>query len=395
MRLSLNELLSEALENNPEVQAARQRYEAARQRPVQERSLPDPMISAGYTSSGSPRPVAGLGAEPTSNAGFMVTQEFPFPGKRGLMVGIADKDAGAEFQNYQAVRLRVAAALKQAYLRLRYVHEVIDVLKESQDLFERITEITQARYAAGRAEQQDILKAQTQRSLLETRILRMEQDRRTAEAEINGLAARPPGSPLARPEDAQPAPLAFTLAELLAAVRENSPEILRAAVRAEKSELEVSLARKDSYPDYALSAGYYTMGRMPSMFQFRIDFKMPTWRLTKEHAHVAETVAGRNAARLEYEALLREARSRIERDFQAAQTAARLMQMYEDTVIPQAELAVESSLASYQTGTIGFLGVFANLVAKYEYEVDYREARLDAGLAQARIEETAGLSLAN
>ena len=60
-RLKLDDLVREALKSNPEVIAAEKRYEAARQRPSQESSLPDPTVSLGYTSVGNPRPVAGLG----------------------------------------------------------------------------------------------------------------------------------------------------------------------------------------------------------------------------------------------------------------------------------------------------------------------------------------------
>src|SRR5262249_7254831 len=82
--LRLDDAVSEALERNPEILAAQKRYEASRQRPRQEGSLPDPVFSVGYNSNGSPRPFAGIGKEPTSNAGFSISQEFPYPGKRAL-----------------------------------------------------------------------------------------------------------------------------------------------------------------------------------------------------------------------------------------------------------------------------------------------------------------------
>ncbi len=391
---ALDGLVAEALRNNPEILAAQKRYEAARQRPAQERSLPDPMLSLGYTASGSPRPVAGLGMEPTSNAGVMLTQEFPFPGKRKLMGEIAGKEAGAEFQEYQAVQLRVVSRLKQAYHRLHYTYEIIGVLRENQDVVRRMREITEARYSAGRAEQQDIFKAQTLVSLLETRILRLEQDKRSTEAEINNVLARPPGSPVTRPEGAGPPPLKVPLDRLLAAAQANSPEIGRAEKLIQKSELSVRLARKEFYPDYSLSAGYYNMGRMPDMYMFRLDLKLPAWSFRKERAGLAESVAAVSRARREFEASSREIHFRIEEDFQAVRTSASLARLYTDTVIPQAGLAVESSLASYQTGAVDFLNVLTNLMAKFEFEEELREARMEGHLALVRLEEKTGLRLA-
>ena len=88
---SLDELLAEALRANPEIVAAQKRYEASKQRPAQVSSLPDPMISPGYNASGRPWPGAGLGSEPVANVGVMVSQEFPFPGKRKLAGDMAAK----------------------------------------------------------------------------------------------------------------------------------------------------------------------------------------------------------------------------------------------------------------------------------------------------------------
>ena len=70
-RLRLADVVAEALARNPEIAAAQKRHDAARQRPVQEHSLPDPMVSAGYNASGNPLPGAGLGTEPTANIGVM------------------------------------------------------------------------------------------------------------------------------------------------------------------------------------------------------------------------------------------------------------------------------------------------------------------------------------
>ncbi|HWC00425.1 MAG TPA: TolC family protein, partial [Bryobacteraceae bacterium] len=103
--LDLRDLIRETLQNNPEVLAAQKRYEAARQRPTQASSLPDPMVSLGYNSVGNPLPGAGLGREVLANVGVMVSQEVPFPGKLKLQGEMASKEAQAEFEQYQAVQL--------------------------------------------------------------------------------------------------------------------------------------------------------------------------------------------------------------------------------------------------------------------------------------------------
>ena len=74
-RLSLGTLIDEALRNNREILAAQKRLEAARLRPSQASTLPEPVFSLGYTSNGSPRPFAGIGMEPTVMS--MKVEELP------------------------------------------------------------------------------------------------------------------------------------------------------------------------------------------------------------------------------------------------------------------------------------------------------------------------------
>ena len=149
----LPSLVEEALRNNREILAAQKRYEAARQRPSQASSLPDPTLSVGYTSNGGPWPVAGIGHEATSNAGISISQEMPFPGKRKLRGEIAGKEADAEFEQYLAVRLNVVSRLKQAYHELHHSTTGIAFVKRYQDTLRNILRISEARYTVGRAAQ--------------------------------------------------------------------------------------------------------------------------------------------------------------------------------------------------------------------------------------------------
>jgi outer membrane protein TolC len=389
--LLLEPLLEEATRNNREILAAQKRYEAARQRPDQESALPETMLSLGYASNGSPRPFAGLGVEPTSNAGFMVTQEFPFPGKRKLRGDMAVKEAEAEREELRNVIRNVRSRVTQAYHRLHHGYAAVEILERNRDLLRKFVRIAEARYTVGRAAQQDILKAQTQFSILETRIGKMLQDRRSAEAELVSLLNRPPGSVLARPPDLPPGELRTTLEELYARARQDSPMLGREQKKIERTELAVNLARKDYYPDYALSAGYFNMGRMPDMYQFRVDFKLPTQIWRKQRPAVTEQALRLDEARRNYEAANQSLNFKIKDNYLMAQTSRRLMDMYAKTVVPQAALTLESSIPAYETGAVDFLTLLMNLMTVVEYELNYHEEMLNFHLALARLEEMTGV----
>jgi outer membrane protein TolC len=391
--LKLDDLVREALRANPEILAAQKRYEAARERPAQESSLPDPTLSLGYNSSGSPRPFAGIGREPVANAGLMISQEFPFPGKRKLRGDIAMREADVEFEQYQMVQLSVLSRLKQAYHRLHHAYSMTEIMERQRDLMRQILRVAEARYSVGKAAQQDIFRAQTQLSIMETRIEKMQQEKRSRAAEINSLLSRAPDSPLARPVEDEPEPLRVPLDDLMAQVRQNAPLLRREQKMVERTELALNLARKQYYPDYTLSGGYFYMGGLPPMYTARVDFKLPAYFWRKQRAGIAEQAGLLSQARHDYEAANQMLAFRVKDEYLMADTSYRLMNMYSTTVIPQSTLAFQSSLASYQTGAVDFLSVLMNFTTMLDYELNYHEEMLSYFLALARLEELTGVKL--
>jgi len=391
-RLHLADVVAEAQLRNPEISAAHRRADAARQRPVQERSLPDPMFSAGYQSSGNPLPGAGLGAEPTANIAVMASQEIPYPGKLALRGAIASREADAEQQQIEAARLSVTARVKQAYYSLAAGYAVGDVLARNKALLDTLLKVSEGRYAVGNAAQQDVIKAQTQLSILELREQRIAQQRATHAGALNALLNRPASSPLARPDDLALVPFDYALDALIATAAEHAPMLQRDRLMIDRSQLAVDSARRDYKPDFAMSGGYAYMGAMPSMYEVRFDVKVPL-RRDRRAAAVAEQLSALEAARSSFDSSRLTIQGRLQEDYQMARTSERLATLYRQTVLPQARLALESSMASYQTGAVDFLSVLTNFGAVLEYEMTYFDELTAFHVAVSRLEEMTGTSL--
>ena len=384
-------LMEEALRNNREILAAQKKVEALRQRPARESSLPEPTLSLGWTSNGQPWPGAGLGVDATSNIGVMVSQEVPAPGKRKLRGEIAGEEAAAAFQEYLATRLSVVSRLKQAYHELHHAAVAIGFVDRYQELLDNILSISEARYAVGRAAQQDILRAQTQVAILATERVRFEQERESKQIEINALLNRPQGQRIEVPADmtveAMPAPLE----EMLAQARAHSPLVERSRNVVQGNELAASLARKDYAPDYTISGGYFNQGGLPPMWQARVDFKLPAYFWRKQRAAVTEQEASASQARHEYGATLAEVEAGIREQYSVAEAARKLVDLYEKSVIPEARLAYESALAGYQSGRADFVALFTSFTSVLDYELMDHEEIMRLHVALAKLEELTGV----
>lgn len=389
----LSSLLNDALTRNPEILAARKRVEAARQRPAIEKSLPDPMLSLGYQSVGGPLPGQGLGTVPVANIGVMIGQTIPAAGKRDLRARIAIKEADAMTQEYWQSQLSVLARVKTAWHRLHHAHAMLGLMERNRQLLERIIKATEARYSVGKAAQQDLFKAQTQLTLLEAKVTKFDQERRSREAEINALCVRPLESDVPVPPEIEPRESIVALETLYQQAQGWSPMLVRDRVNVQRTELALNLARKDSAIDYTISGGYANMGLMAPMYQAKIDFNLPYFSRSRQRAMVAEQAHSLEAARRGYQATGNTLMFRIKDDWLMSAATWRLLRIYSTTLIPQTALTLESSMTAYETGQVDFLTLLMNLMAVREAEESYHETLMDYHLSLVRLEEMTGLVL--
>jgi outer membrane protein TolC len=158
----------------------------------------------------------------------------------------------------------------------------------------------------------------------------------------------------------------------------------------ERSELAVNLAHKDYFPDFAVSGGYFNQGTMSPMYQARLDISLPLYYRRKQHAALTEQTQTLAQVRRTYEATNQNLHFQIQDEFLAAEASWKLLQLYSSTTVPQASLALESSMASYETGAVDFLSVLTNYMAVLEFEINYYEELQNYYMAMSRIEGMIG-----
>src|SRR4030067_3819552 len=112
--LKLQELIDEALKNNPEILASKSRETAAKFRIPQAKSLPDPMVMFGYMNDGT-RDLYTFGNEMAADSQWMfsASQMFPYPGKLSLKGTMALQDAEGLKAMTHSSRLKITAKVKE------------------------------------------------------------------------------------------------------------------------------------------------------------------------------------------------------------------------------------------------------------------------------------------
>ena len=116
--------------------------------------------------------------------------------------------------------------------------------------------------------------------------------------------------------------------------------------------------------------------------------------LSTARAEVNEQVFTASQARHDYEAADVGIQASIREQYTLAATSRKLIDLYQKSVIPEARLALESSIGSYQTGTLDFLSLFSNFMNVVDYELMSHEELMRFHVALAKLAELTGMEVA-
>lgn len=390
--LTLGDAIDEALANNPELNALRREFEAARERPAQERFLRAPTLEAQIWQW----PLASLNPADTNMYMFMAGQDIPGPGKRRLREAVVQTDVRRADADI-AVRARdVVARVKQAYAELSHARKAVEVHHASVDLLRRLADAAQAKYSTGRISQQDVLKAVVELSRIHDHLISLDEEAQLAEARLNTLLDRPAGGPigpLAAPRERLLLPSAGRLEQL---ALDHQPELALARLGVERADAQLAVVSREYKPDFFVQGGYMLMPGEGDAWMARLGITWPKapWSRGRLDAQRAEVTAQIAAARARVRGVENALRLSVRQAYVRAQAAGQRAALLRTTVVPQAEQTLEVSRAAYQTDTGNFLAILDSERVRLDAELAYYRALSDREQAIADLERAVGTDIA-
>ncbi len=386
--ITLRELEQEALENNPEIRMAHAQTEGAREKAKLAAAMPDPMIGAAIRNIGWFNNIT-VGEEMMSQAGIMLTQEIPFPGKLSTMGRAAQHEARQEGEREREMTLRVLSSIRAAYYDYYLAWRSAEILEQNKEIMKNFQRIAETRYATGQGIQQDVIRAQLEVSMLIEKVAMEEQKKESQRAMLNSLVGRDPTTPLGRPADRPAARFGRDYAELAGQAREHSPLVRAKEQMVRQGEEELSLSRREFLPDMVFSAGWFDRGDMEDMWEASIMFKVPLYFWNKSTG-VKAAKAGLRAAQHDHEASKLMVAAKMKDLHTMAATSERLLRLYETAILPQARLAIQSATSSYQVGKVDFLALLESQTLLLRYQIAYEQELANLNKTASMISEIAG-----
>jgi len=388
----LSQLLAEAGANNPQVSAADHGARAAKQMAPQVTTLPDPKFTYQQLSVGSPKPFAGYTNSDFAYIGVGASQELPYPGKLRARGAVAERDADTKQAEVEVTKTSIADAVKADYLQLAYLQQTLIILRQNESVLDQLIQDATAHYQVGQGMQQDVLQAQANRTRIVKEITMHHQQMGQMQAHLKGLLNRDQASPDIVTEDLVETPLKRTSDELLAAVRQNNPQIQVDASSIRKQDAQLASAKREGKPDFEVAYIYQNTDRKyRDYYMFTFDVRFP--RKTRVNAEIAEATEKRSESQQTLNAHLQQQLAEAQEGYVKATSDGQLLKEYREGLIPQSDAAYRATLSAYASNREQFIHVLSHFTALLSLKLEYRRTLMDHEAALAHLESLTGATL--
>ena len=395
-KLNIADALNRAYAANPAIASAREAWKQVIESYRIETGLPDPLLQATYF----PAPIeTRLGPQDWS---LNLSQAIPFPGKLSQKGKIVESKV-------KIARLRLDKAIRRVYTdiiistqELYYIRRAVESAEQNFNLAKELLKIGETAYTDHQVNFYDISKAQAQIARLQYDILLLEELAQTEKTTINALLNRPPDAELGEVIPLKHRKVAYSLPQILSLFLTTQEDMRIAGETIVLSDSRVALSKFDRRPGFKLGFFYAGIGEPDvaappndagkDALGIQFGLTIPVWS-SKNSGRLQQALAEKRQALSLKDQAANDGRTAISRAWFKLKNAERLMDLYQNTLIPQALKSVRTAETWYRRGDGSFSDFLEIQATVYNYTLSLERARADYNQTLARLEFLAGTAL--
>ena len=393
---NLSRLTETAIAGNPELKASDARWQMYKNRIVQARSFDDPMLMLKIQNGIVSDPL-NFRKDAMTQKVIGISQQLPFWGKRDIKSEIAAKEAESYKWQVEERKLELKRMVAETYYQIYFVDRSLEIVDRNIKILDDFITLAETKYSVGQGAQQDVFKAQVERSRMLDMRISLEQQRKSLQANLNALLYRPSETAVGTIPDFAIEPIELSPEELRTIAFENRPILKSLNALIDKGRAGHRLARKEYYPDFNVSLEYMQRDRVgeepgDDMYSLGVTFNLPLQR-ERRQAMVAESSSEITMAAEELNSLKNSINSGITDLLAQLEKRRKLAELYKTGIVPQAEQSLESATIGYRVNKVDFLTLLDNRVTLFNYEREYSESLADYQMKRAQLEALVGKGL--
>lgn len=393
MPLTLAEAEESALDGEPGRESLLARADALNEQAVVAGELPDPQFRVGLANF--PVESGGFSTEGMTQAQLGLRQTFPPGDTRAVNTRRFESLAAEMTENADARDRDVLTAVRTAWFDTRYWSDAEAIVEQTRPLFSDLVTVTRSLYAVGRKDQQDVLRAELELSRVDDRLIEAGRQRARARAALSEWVGEAARRPLAASEPSwERLP---PLADLREALRVH-PAMGAAEARIDARRAEVELANERYKPGWALDLAYgYRDGLLPDgaprsdFVSLSVTVDLPLFRKHRQDRSLRAALSERRAADASKEQLQRRLKSQLDAEYARWQDLGRRVELYENTILIQADDRARAALAAYQSDAGDFADVMRGSIDVLNTQIEHLRLRLERAQSYAVLANLGGL----
>ncbi|MFA6217777.1 MAG: TolC family protein [Candidatus Omnitrophota bacterium] len=390
--LSLEPLIEEARNHNPDILAAQKRWEASVARIPLSKSLEDPSI--GLTLERIPRGTLKLNQTMPDDRMLTLSQFFPLFGKLSLKGKIAVVESQMFAAEYKAQELQVINQVRNAYYDLFMNYKERELMQESLILLEGIAKVAESKYSVGALSQEEVYKIHLEVARLANTIKNLELEQSSRQTRLNTVLNRDPESPFGIPQLSEDVNFSADIKSLYQLTVMNQPELLIFSLAVEKNKHAKSLAKKSFFPDLMASVVQrgITSGTL-GPWDLMLSFSVPLWFWTKQKYEVKEAIASLEEAEAAYKAMQNKLFAEVKDLAVKTKIAKNKIALSKNSLLPIVQSSLEVSLFAFRSGKGDFMALLDNQRMFIETKLQYYKALIEYDMNVADLERAVGVDL--
>jgi outer membrane protein, heavy metal efflux system len=385
--VTLDQLIGEALERNPELIAAHYQVAVAEGRASQAGVLPPPTLS--YMRDQMNNFVW--------NEAMMdqweLMQMVMFPTKLSAQSAIGRlqrlqslKDAAEKAAD---VRLRVRSAFAEFWS----LQKSRKVVSENVGLMKQFAEIARTRVSVGTGSLGDAMKAEVEAAKMENQLIGLEKKEQGMAAMLAALTGRPPGDPIGTAVLPEFLDRPLQLDSLLALATEHRPMVQRDSLMVEEAIQMLSMAHQEYLPDLTFGIRYYRFRQVDQRawsVMAGISIPFVPWSIGRSAGRVEEAEAGLRKSRANLDANRSMVIAGVTELHYRTDAARQQLRNYYESILPQAHDALMAGVSAYQTGKADFLLLLDSFRMNLELSMEAIMTRMQFEQSSAELDRAIG-----
>jgi outer membrane protein TolC len=388
----LKDYITYSLLNNNKLRASYYKWMAAIEKIPQASSLPDPKISfTNYIREVETR------VGPQKNR-YTIMQKIPWPGKILSRTDIAYRNALVEKYMYDAQKLTVLYSVKKAYYEYYYLQQSIEVVKDSLIILEDLEEVVRKGYETSSSSNSALIKLQIEMGKVEEKLESLKSLRGALASRLNSAIGKNDDLLLPWPDNVPDNIPALEEKTLLAVLKDDNPGLKAAREKINMEQSKKRFARAQGFPDFSFGGSFIETDKRSDMMldengkdpvMVTVEMTLPLW-WRKNLALRRQAQAGLKAA----ENMLIDKENNLSTSLKLAffryADAIRKYNLFDKTLLPKAEQALDTSRKSFETGGVAFADLQESERTLLELRLMAVRSKVDSIINLAEIEMLSG-----